>query len=155
MNKLASVAAAIVAIALGAGATPADAGTFYAPAGPTGPATGTLTFQTYWTGPVTCSFTSGWFMQNNAPRLTSPTLSGSQCSSLSLGSTGFLAPNPAPGSLNVILLLFWSEAGGPACSTSSYVGTFNNGTSTATLLPNGPNCSLTGSLTFPGLTLLP
>lgn len=155
MKKFASVTVAIIAIAFGAAAGPASAGTFYAPAGPTGPATGTLTFKSYGWGTLTCAFTSGWVMQNNHPKFLSPTLSGSGCSSISIASNGFLAANPAPGALDVILFPFWTEVGGPSCLSSSYVGTFNNTTSLMTLLPNGPSCTLTGSLTFPGLTLLP
>lgn len=152
---MAAAAASMISLV---SAEQAQAGTFYLPPpGVTAPATGTVTFQTF-IGPVTCSVRSSWRMQNNVPSLVTSTLTGPNCFLVTLNGFGSLvAPTPStlPSGMNSQVILNWSVSGGSTCMSSASAGIFDNPTSTVSFTGSGVSCVASGTLTFPGLTLLP
>lgn len=151
MTSVAAMAALLFA------AAPAAAQTWYKPAPAYGTATGTMTFNTG-LFPVTCTVSSPWILSSGYVRLSNITLSGEYaCSTITINHAFniMMAHNTPSPSYNAALTMIWTS---PPPSSSSCVsspsGFFNNATSTITVY-GGVACTISGTLTFPGLQLLP
>lgn len=151
MTSAVATAALLFAVAAG----PASAQTWYKPAPASGVATGNLTFNTYW-GPISCTVSTPWMLTGGYVRLGNITLSGSSCSQITVYQTFnmMLAPSPPGPTYNAAIIMHWESPPGSGICVASQAGLFDNSTSTVTVY-GGASCTFSGTLTFPGLQLLP